>query len=136
MLSQLPWSYLRVFPILLGANLCCESASRPAQFFNLIRVESTILCKSRDPLSTQSVFPIHNSIGRAFSCTVILELSNPPFSYAVLAKFSLQLENHRAVRFASKRLFIRQENLFLCVQSLAVEADATASHRDPACQLK
>ena len=88
------------------------------------------------PPSTQSVFPIHNSIGRAFSCTVTLELSNPPFSYAVLANFSLQLENHRAVRFASKRLFISTRKAFLYVQSLAVKADATASHRDPACQLK
>ena len=65
-----------------------------------------------------------------------LELSNPPFSYAVLAKFfSLQLENHRAGRFASKRLLFVKNN-FLCVQSLAVEADATASYRDPACQFK
>ena len=32
----------------------------------------------------------------------------------VLADFSLQIENHRAVRFASKRLLNRQENLLLC----------------------
>ena len=32
--------------------------------------------------------------------------------------------------------FLTVKKIFCCVQSLAIEADATASHRDPTCQLK
>ena len=95
------------------------------------------ICKSRDFLSLVSASPIHNSKGRAFSCTVALELSNPPFSNAGLRK--IVLSNWKTTELfvlRQKTTFIRQENLLLCSQSLAVEADATASHRDPACQLK
>ena len=89
MLSQLPGSYLRVFPHFAR----CESVLRIRTYDQLSFQFNTgcegNLCKSRDPpLSTQFASSIHNSIGRAFSCTVALELSNPPFAYAVLADLS------------------------------------------------
>ena len=45
------------------------------------------ICKSRDYLILVPASHIHNSKGRAFSCTVALEPSNPPFSNLVFANF-------------------------------------------------
>ena len=122
-------------PILLGANLFCESAFTTSSVFQFNTGGDENLCKSRDPPSTQSASPIHNSIGRAFSCTVALELSNPPFSYAVLAKSFSPIEKLSSCSFLRQNVFLPSRNL-CCVQSLATEADATASHWDPTCQPK
>ena len=73
-------------PILLAANLSANPHLRPAQFFNFFMGGDENICKSRDYLNLVSASPIHNSKGRAFSCTVALELSNPPFSNASLRK--------------------------------------------------
>ena len=47
------------------------------------------ICKSRDYLILVSASHIHNSKGRAFSCTVALEPSNPLFSSTSLRKIFL-----------------------------------------------
>ena len=136
MLSQLPWSYLQVFPPFCSVRICFANPHlRPAQFFNLIRVATKIYASHVTPPSTQFASSIHNSIGRAFSCTVALELSNPPFAYAVLAKSFSPIEKLPSCSFLRQNVFLPSRNL-CCVQSLATEADATASHWDPTCQPK
>ena len=110
MLSQLPWSYLRVFPPFCSVRICFANPHlRPAQFFNLIRVATKIYASHVTPPSTQSASPIHNSIGRAFSCTVALELSNPPFAYAVLAKSFSPIEKLPSCSFLRQNVFCHQE---------------------------
>ena len=76
-------------PILLAANLFANPHLRSAQVFNFPMGGVENICKSRDFLNLVSASPIHNSKGRAFSCTVALELSNPPFSNASPRKIFL-----------------------------------------------
>ena len=115
MLSQLPWSYLRVFPPFCSVRICFANPHlRPAQFFNLIRVATKIYASHVTPPSTQSASPIHNSIGRAFSCTVALELSNPPFSYAVLAKSFSPIEKLSSCSFLRQNVFFAVKKPLLC----------------------
>ena len=91
---------------------------RPAQFFNLIRVESTILCKSRDPPSTQSVFPIHNSIGRAFSCTVFWDFPIRHFNTQLSQIFFSPTGKTSSWSFCVKTSFLFVKKIFLCVHLL------------------
>ena len=136
MLSQIPWSYLWVSTFCSVRIRVANPHLRPAQFFNLIRVATKIYASHVTPPSTQSASPIHNSIGRAFSCTVALELSNPPFAYAVLANLSFPTENLSCSFLRLKVKIFFAIKTPCCVHPFANEADATASDRDPTSQPK
>ena len=105
-LLKLPRSLYSSLPSsLLRCEFTCESAFTCSSVFISIRVADGELCKSRDYLILVSASHIHNSKGRAFSCTVALEPSNPPFSNVSLRKIFLWTKTNELIRFCVKYAF-------------------------------
>ena len=67
------------------------------------------------------------SRSRTFQSTIFIRQSSQIF-LSKLKTIELFVSHQNNFLFVKK--------IFCCVQSLAIEADATASYRDPACQSK
>ena len=110
---QLPLVLTSSFPPFCSLRICLRIRIYVQLRFSFIfpMGGAKNICKSRDFLSLVSASPIHNSKGRAFSCTVALELSNPPFSNAGLRK--IFLSNWKTIE-----LFVLRQNDFLFVKKI------------------
>ena len=111
---QLPLILTSSFPPFARANLFANPHLRSAQIFlNFPTGGAENICESRDLLSLVSALPIHKSKGRAFSCTVVLELSNPPFSNAGLRKFFSPVGKPPSCSFCVKNYFYSSRKSFV-----------------------